>query len=196
MQARRLRPESAASLLCNESTATRNWARHAHSGARTGNVVVARLTEMLVNPLSVLTTTLLRRLQQQASDPTRPSIGGGAARIEGRTAARACPPASWKGDLGDDQLAIKVDWSALCELLGVQTMRPTMTSSARSHGPADSIGASNPNDPARRPAYLVDGRSHARPIDRESEELGQRLQKERGLTVSGLAASEDSPSPM
>lgn len=94
--------------------------------------------------------------------------------------------------VGDEKLVIKVDWTALCDLLGVQV-----------HATDDDVLLLE--TPARltrsgRAIRMIqsDGRLIRSTIDLtlvrlivKARSWWQRLQQERGLTASGLAASEN-----
>lgn len=157
------------------------------------HVVVARLTEMLVNPLSVLehhatteaaaTERAIKRGQALAAE-----LRGSRVERQRGLVRRLVE----KVIVGDDQLAIKVDWPALCELLGVQI-----------HATDDDVLRLEATARLTRSGRAIrmiqhDGRLIRSTVDLtlvrlivKARSWWQRLQQERGLTVSGLAASED-----
>ena len=140
------------------------------------HVVVARLTEMLDNPLSVIgdhdttdaaaTERAIRRGQTLAAE-----LRG--SRVEGQRALVR----RMVGNVivGDDKLVIKVNWPAPCDLLGVP-VHATDEDVLRLETMARLIRSTVDLTLVR---LIVKARS-----------WWQRLQQERGLSVSGLAASE------
>ena len=157
------------------------------------HVVVARLTEMLDNPLSVLehhatgdaaaTERAIQRGRALAAELRRSRVEGQRALVR-RMVGNVI--------VGNDNLEIKVDWPALCDLLGV----PVDASD-------DDVLLLETAARLTRSGRAIrmiqhDGRLIRSTVDLTLVRLivkargwWQRLQQERGLTVSGLAESED-----
>jgi DNA invertase Pin-like site-specific DNA recombinase len=157
------------------------------------HVVVARLTEMLVNPLSVLehhattdapvTERAIQRGQTLATE-----LRG--SRVEGQRAL--VRRMVGKVIVSDNKVTIKVEWPALCDLLCVPV-----------HAADDDVLVLETAARLTRSGRAIrmiqhDGRLIRSTVDLTLVRLivkargwWQRLQQERGLTVSGLAASED-----
>ena len=157
------------------------------------HIVVARLTEMLVNPLSVLehhatTDAAVTERAIQRGQALAAEIHG--SRVEGQRAV--VRQMVGKVIVGDDKVTIKVDWPALCDLLGV----PAHTSD-------DDILLLETAARLTRSGRAIrmiqhDGRLIRSTVDLtlvrlivKARSWWQRLLQEHGLTVTGLAASED-----
>jgi len=157
------------------------------------HVVVASLTDMLANPLSVLehhattdaaaTERAMRRGQALAAE-----LRG--TRVERQRAV--VRQLVGKVIVGDDKVAIKVDWPALCDLLGIAVQ--TTDDDVLLLETAARLTRSG------RAIRMIqnDGRLIRSTVDltlvrliMKARSWWQRLQQERGLTVSGLAASEE-----
>ena len=157
------------------------------------HLVVARLMEVLDNPLSVLeqhatinAATIERAIQHGRE--LAASLRG--TRVEGqRSLIRKLVG---KVIVGDENVFIQVNWSALCELLGVSV-----------HPPDEDILRLETAARLTRSGRAIrmvqhDGRLIRSTVDLTLVRLivkargwWQRLQQERGLTVTSLAATED-----
>lgn len=156
------------------------------------HVVVARLTDMLANPLGIL-----EHHATTDAAATERAIQRGqalAAELRGsRVERQRALVRRLVGNVvvGDDKLIIKVDWPALCDLLGVLVQAtdenvPILETAARLTRSGRAIRMIQNDGRLIRPTVdltlvrlIVKARS-----------WWQRLQQERGLTVSGLATSE------
>ena len=157
------------------------------------HVVVARLTDMIVNPLSVLehhatTDAAATERAMQRGQALAAELRG--TRVERqRTLVRRLVA---KVIVGDDKLAIKVDWPSLCDLLGVTV-----------HATDDDVLQLETEARLTRSGRAIrmvqnDGRPIRQTVDLtlvrlivKARSWWQRLQHERGLTVGRLAASEE-----
>jgi DNA invertase Pin-like site-specific DNA recombinase len=157
------------------------------------HVVVAQLTEMLVNPLSVLehhattdapvTERAIQRGQELAAE-----LRG--SRVEGQRAL--VRRMVGKVIVSDNKVTIKVEWPALCDLLFVPV-----------HAADDAVLLLETAARLTRSGRAIrmiqhDGRLIRSTVDLtlvrlivKARNWWQRLQDERGLTVTGLAANED-----
>ena len=157
------------------------------------HAVVARLTETLTNPLGVLehqaitdaaaTERAIQRGQALAADLRGTRVERQRALVR-RLVAKVI--------VGDDKLTIKVDWPALCELLGVPV-----------HATDDDVLLLETAVRLTRSGRAIrmiqnDGRLIRPTVDLtlvrlivKARNWWQRLQQERGLTASALAASEE-----
>ena len=157
------------------------------------HVVVARLTEMLDNPLSVLehhatadaaaTERAIQRGQKLAAE-----LRGSRVERQRMLVRRLVG----KVVVGTEKVAIKVDWPSLYDLLEVQV-----------HATDDDVLLLETAARLTRSGRAIrmiqhDGRLIRSTVDLtlvrlivKARSWWQRLQQERGLTVSGLAASEE-----
>lgn len=156
------------------------------------HAVVARLTDMLADPLSVLEhhartdAAAIERAIQRGQKLAAELRGS---RVERqRTLVRQLVG---KVIVSDDKLVIKVDWAALCDLLGITV-----------HATDDDVLLLETAARLTRSGRAIrmvqtDGRLIRSTVDLtlvrlivKARSWWQRLHQDRGLTVSGLAASE------
>jgi site-specific DNA recombinase len=157
------------------------------------HVVVARLTEMLANPLSVLehhATTDPAAIERAIHHGQKLAAELRGSRVESQRAL--VRRLVGQVIVSDDKLVIKVDWAALCELLGVAV-----------HATDNDILMLETEARLTRSGRAIrmihnDGRLIRTAVDLtlvrlivKARSWWQRLQQERGLTVSALAASEE-----
>ena len=157
------------------------------------HAVVARLTDMLANPLSVLehrATTDAAATEQAIQRGQKLAAELRGLRVESQRAL--IRQLVGKVIVSDDKLVIKVDWAALCDLLGFPV-----------HATDDDVLLLETAARLTRSGRAIrmihnDGRLIRSTVDLTLVRLivkargwWQRLQQERGLTVSGLAASEE-----
>ncbi len=157
------------------------------------HVVVARLSEMLDNPLSVLehhAATDASAIKRAAQRGTTLAAELRGSRVERqRVLVRRLVR---KVIVGDDKVAIRVNWPALCDLLGVAV-----------HATDDDVLLLETAARLARSGRAIrmlqhDGRLIRSTVDLtlvrllvKARSWWRRLQVERGLTITGLAGIED-----
>jgi hypothetical protein len=157
------------------------------------HVVVARLTEMLDNPLSVVehhatTNAVATERAIQRGRALATELRG--SRVEGQRAL--VRRMVGKVIVSDNKVAIIVEWPALCDLLCVPVQATD-----------DDVLLLETESQLTRSGRAIrmiqhDGRLIRSTVDLtlvrlivKARSWWQRLQQERGLTVTGLASSED-----